>query len=180
MLKSISQRIRLVEISLKNNLSVNATVCGHMFNTIVDTGATINVIDQNTYAKIKNAELKYTKKRHLRTIVQSLSNSLGNLMLLLKPSIFIPLPKKPKAQKCTEFLTISLMTHISKLLLKIIQQRIADKIDKEVSGLQSGFRPEMGTREGIFNLRTICKRILELNQDVYIYVSLTTRKLLTG
>jgi len=68
------------------------------------------------------------------------------------------------------------MTHISKLLLKIIQQRIADKIDKEVSRLQSGFRAEMGTREGIFNLRTICERTLEVNQDI----SLTTRKLLTG
>ena len=60
------------------------------------------------------------------------------------------------------------MTHISKLLLKIIQQRIADKIDKEVSRLQSGFRPEMGTREGIFNWRTTCERTLEVNQDVYI------------
>ena len=76
--------------------------------------------------------------------------------------------QKPKAQKCTEFRTISLMTHISKLLLKIIQQRIADKIDKEVSRLQSGFRPEMGTREGIFNWRTLCERTLEVNQDVYI------------
>ena len=72
------------------------------------------------------------------------------------------------------------MTHISKLLLKIIHQRITDKIDKEVSKLQSGFRPELGTREGIFNLRTICERTLEVNQDVYIYVSSTTRKRLTG
>ena len=62
------------------------------------------------------------------------------------------------------------MIHISKLLLKIIKQRIADKIDKEVSRLQSGFRPEMGTREGIFNLRTICERTLEVHQDVYIYI----------
>ena len=60
------------------------------------------------------------------------------------------------------------MTHIYKLLLKIIQQGIADEIDKEVSRLQSGFRPQMGTREGIFNLRTICERTLEVNQDVYI------------
>ena len=86
----------------------------------------------------------------------------------MKQSIFIPLPKKPKAQKCTELRIISLMTHIFKLLLKIIQQRIADKIVKEVSGLQSRYRPEMGTREGIFNLRTICERTLVVNQDVYI------------
>ena len=87
----------------------------------------------------------------------------------MKQSIYVPLPKKPKAQKCTEFRTIILMTHISKLLLKIIQQRIADKIDKEVSRLQSRFRPELGTREAIFNLRTICERTIEVNKDVYIY-----------
>ena len=55
------QIICLVEISLKNNLLVNVTVCGHMFKTMVDTGATINVIDQNTYAKIKSSELTHTK-----------------------------------------------------------------------------------------------------------------------
>ena len=42
------------------------------------------------------------------------------------------------------------MSHVTKLLLKIIQQRMANKIDKEVSRLQSGFRPGTGTREGIF------------------------------
>ena len=116
-------------------------------------------------------------------LVTELCNTIYNSGYIptdMKQSIFIPLLKKTKAQKCTEFRTISLMTHISKLLLKIVQQRIADKIDKEVSRLQSGFRAEMGTREGIFNLRTICERTLEVNQDVYIYVSLTTRKLLTG
>ena len=51
---------------------------------------------------------------------------------------------------------------------KIIQQRMANKSDKEVSRLQSGFRPGTGTREGIFNLRTICKRATDVQKDVYI------------
>ena len=42
------------------------------------------------------------------------------------------------------------------------------KIDREVSRLQSGFKSGTGTREGIFNLRTICERSLELHKDVYI------------
>ena len=60
------------------------------------------------------------------------------------------------------------MSHVTKLLLKIIQQRMANTIDKEESRLQSGFRPGTGTREGIFNLRTICERATNVPKDVYI------------
>ena len=104
---------------------------------------------------------------HNLEVITDLCNTIyinGYISIDMKQSAFIPLPKKPKAQKCTEFWTVRLMTHISKLLLKIIQERIAEKIEKEVSRLQSGFRPELG--EGIFNLRTICERVLEVNQDV--------------
>ena len=66
-------------------------------------------------------------------------------MKMMKHSVFITLPKKPKAIICTEIRTMSLMSHVTKLLLKIIQQRMANKIDKEVSRLQSGFRPGTGT-----------------------------------
>ena len=75
----------------------------------------------------------------------------------MKHSVFITLPKKAKAMICTDFRTISLMSHVTTLLLKIIQ-RMANKIDKEVSRLQNGFRPGTGTREGIFNVRTICPK----------------------
>ena len=86
----------------------------------------------------------------------------------MKHSVFITLPKKPKAMICTEFRTIRLMSHVTKLLLKLMQQRIANKIDKEVSRLQSGFRPGTGTREGIFNLRTICERATDVKKCVYM------------
>ena len=55
--------IYAVKNTANNSPSVNVTVCGHMFKTTVDTGATINVIDQNTYAKMENAELKHTKMK---------------------------------------------------------------------------------------------------------------------
>ena len=60
------------------------------------------------------------------------------------------------------------MSHVTKLLLKIIQQRIANKIDKECGNLQGWFRPGIGTREGIFNIRTIFERKLDVQQDVYL------------
>ena len=53
----------------------------------------------------------------------------------MKQPIFVPIPKKPKAQNCTEYRTINLMSHVTKLLLKIIQVRITAKMNKEVSGL---------------------------------------------
>ena len=92
----------------------------------------------------------------------------GKIPTDLKHSVFVTIPKKSRAQDCSSFRTISLMSHVTKLLLKVIQRRLTDKIDQEVSRLQSGFRPGVGTREGIFNLRTICERALEVRKDIYI------------
>ena len=86
----------------------------------------------------------------------------------MKKSTFIPLPKKPKAVNCTDFRTISLMSHVTKILLKIILYRNSAAIDREIGENQSGFRKGKGTREGIFNLRTINERYLEKQKDVYI------------
>ena len=73
----------------------------------------------------------------------------------LEQSIFVPIPKKTKAQNCSEYRTMCLMSHVTKLLLKLIQKRIERRIDKEISHLQSGFRSGMGTRDGIFNFSVI-------------------------
>ena len=117
------------------------------------------------------AEALKALDEHNIEIITSLCNIIYNSGMIpteMKHSVFITLPKKPKAMICTEFRTISLMSHVTKLLLKIIQQRMASKIDKKVSRLQSGFRPGTGTREGIFNLRTICERATDVQKDVYI------------
>ena len=82
-------------------------------------------------------------------------------------SVFIPIPKKAGAQLCTQFRTISLMSHITKILLKVIQQRISAAVNREISPNQSGFRPGVGTREGIFNLRVTCERALDARKTVY-------------
>ena len=86
----------------------------------------------------------------------------------MKRSTFIALPKKAKAVNCTDFRTISLMSHVTKILLKIILHRNSAAIDREIGENQSGFRKGKGTREGIFNLRTINERYLEKQKDVYI------------
>ena len=71
----------------------------------------------------------------------------------LKESIFIPIPKKPKATRCQELRTISIMSQVTKLLLKIVIDRMKMKIETEMDDGQSGFRQGKGTREGILNLR---------------------------
>ena len=86
----------------------------------------------------------------------------------LKESIFIPIPKKPKATRCQEYRTISIMSQVTKLLLKIVMDRMKGKIEAELDDAQSGFRQGKGTREGLLNLRLICERHLEVQKDVYI------------
>ena len=106
-----------------------------------------------------------------RDVITNLCNIMYNSRVIptdLRQSIFITLPKKSKAQSCTEYRTISLISHIKMLLLKVIEQRIVKEIDNEVSRLLSDFRSENSTKEGIFNLRTVCEEAIDLGKDVYI------------
>ena len=82
-------------------------------------------------------------------------------------SVFITLPKQPRATDCANFRTISLMPHTLKIFLKIIQNRIGRLIDKEVGPTQFGFRPGSGTREGIFCYNILAQKHLEVDQDLF-------------
>ena len=75
--------------------------------------------------------------------------------------------KKPRATECSYFRTIGLMPHTLKIVLKIIQERLSKKIDKEVGKTQFGFRPCSGTREGIFSFNILAQKHLEVDQDMY-------------
>ena len=61
------------------------------------------------------------------------------------------------------------MSHIQKLILRVILKRIKQRIEKEICDMKSGFMKGKGTSEGIFNMRTICKRYLAMNKHIYIY-----------
>ena len=85
----------------------------------------------------------------------------------LKHSLFITIPKKKKAQNCCEFRTISLMSHITKIILSIIILRNKVKLDREISQSQSGFQTGLGTREGLFNIRIIIGKMLAVRRKLY-------------
>jgi len=80
------------------------------------------------------------------------------------------IPKKKKSEKCEDHRTISLITHASKVLTKIIHKRIETKIYDNLEEDQFGFRKNMGTREAILCLRIIMEKTYRVNEpitDVY-------------
>ena len=80
----------------------------------------------------------------------------------------IPLPKKNNAVKCSDFRTISLICHASKIMLKVLTQRIEAKAKHLLGRTQFGFRKGCGTRDAIGVMRTLCERSMEHGNDVYI------------
>ena len=86
----------------------------------------------------------------------------------LRQSLIIRLAKKCKAMECTEYRTISLMSHMIKIMLQIILNRNEKKIDNEIGEMQPGFKASAGTREGIFNLREILDKYLGIKKNIYI------------
>ena len=87
--------------------------------------------------------------------------------LAWKRSVYIPLPKKGDLKLCSNYRTIALISHASKILLKIIQKRLEQKLNDEINIVQAGFRPNRGTRDHIFNLRNILEKCREYNKDLY-------------
>ena len=92
----------------------------------------------------------------------------GEIPSDLSKSIFIALPKKPGATECESHRTISLMSHITKILLKILMARMRNKITPEIAEEQCGFVKDKGTRNAIYMLRTLTERAIEIQRDLYL------------
>ncbi len=91
----------------------------------------------------------------------------GDIPEDMSKSIFIALPKKPGATECGMHRTISLMSHITKILLKILLNRVKNKTDPEIGVEQCGFVKDTGTRNAIIMLRILSERAIQVNQDIY-------------
>ena len=68
-----------------------------------------------------------------------------------KRSIFIPIPKKGYAKECSNYHTIALISHANKMMLKILQARLQQYMNRELSDEQAGFSKSRGTRDQIAN-----------------------------
>ena len=95
-----------------------------------------------------------------------------------KRSVFIPIPKKGNANKCSNYHTIALISHASKVMLKILQARLQQYVNCELPDVQAGFRKGRGTRDQIINSRWIIEK-QENSRKTFISVLLTMPKPLT-
>ena len=68
---------------------------------------------------------------------------------------FIPIPKKGNAKECSNYRTIALVSHTNKVMLKILQARLQQYVNRELSDVQAGFRKGRGTRDQIANIHWI-------------------------
>lgn len=82
-------------------------------------------------------------------------------------SLIIPIPKKGNSRQCQNYRTISLICHASKVMLRIILNRLRNRAEEILSEEQAGFRPKRSTTEQIFNLRLLIEKHLQHQHDLY-------------
>ena len=82
-------------------------------------------------------------------------------------SVFIPVPKKGNAKECSNYHTIALISHASKVILKILQARLQQYVNHELPDVQAGFRKGRGTRDQFANIRWIMEKAREFQKNIY-------------
>ena len=95
-----------------------------------------------------------------------------------KRSVFIPIPKKGNAKDCSNYYTIALISHASKVMLKILQARFQQYVNRELPDVQAGFRKGRGNRDQIVNIHWIIEK-QESSRETSTSALLTMPKPLT-
>ena len=84
-----------------------------------------------------------------------------------KRSVFIPIPKKVNAKEYSNYRIIALISHASKVMLKILQARLQQHVNRELPDVQAGFRKGRGTRDQIANICWIMEKVREFQKNIY-------------
>ena len=84
-----------------------------------------------------------------------------------KRSVFIPIPKKGNAKECSDYRTISHISHTSKVMLKLLQARLQQYVNHELPDVQAGFRKGRGTTDQIANICWTIKKAREFQKNIY-------------
>ena len=84
-----------------------------------------------------------------------------------KSSIFIPIPKKGNAKECSNYHTTALISHISKVMFKILQARLQQYVNCKLPDVPAGFRKGRGTRDQIANIYWIIEKAREFQRNIY-------------
>ena len=89
-----------------------------------------------------------------------------------KRSVFIPIPKKGNAKECSNYCTIALISHASKVMLKILQARLQLQINCELPDTQVGFREGRETRDQIANIHWIIEKVRVAEKHLFLFYCL--------
>ena len=84
-----------------------------------------------------------------------------------KRSVFIPIPKKHDGKECSNYHTTALISYTSKVILKILQARLQQYMNRELPDVQAGFKKGRGTREQIANICWITEKAREFQKNIY-------------
>ena len=84
-----------------------------------------------------------------------------------KKSVFIPIPKKGNAKECSNYRTIALISHVSKVMLKILQARLQQYMNRELPDVQAGFRKVRGIRDQIATIHWNIEKAREFQKNIY-------------
>ena len=84
-----------------------------------------------------------------------------------KRSAFIPIPKKGNVKECSNYLIIALISHASKVMLKILQPSLQLYVNQELADVQARFRKGRGTRDQIAKIHWISEKARELQKNIY-------------
>ena len=90
-----------------------------------------------------------------------------------KRSIFIPVPKKVNAKDCSKYHTIALISHASKIILKILKTRLQQYVNWEIPDGCAGFRKGRGSRDQIANIHWIIEQAREFQKNAFCFIDYT-------
>ena len=85
-----------------------------------------------------------------------------------KRSVFIPIPKKGNVKECSNYRTIALISHTSKVILKILQARLQQCVNHELPDVQAGFQKGRGTRDQTTNIHWILEKARQFQKIIYL------------
>ena len=85
----------------------------------------------------------------------------------LEKVVFTPIPRKGNAKQCSNYHTIALISHASKLVLKILKSRLQQYVNHELPDVQAGYRKGRGIRDEIANISWIMGKAREFHKNIY-------------
>ena len=85
----------------------------------------------------------------------------------LEKSVIIPIPKEGNAKECSNYHTIALISHASKVMLKILQARLQQYVNQEILDIEAGFIKGRGIRDQIANIHWVIEKAREFQKNIH-------------